>query len=94
MASLEKVLAEYTRAKSRRSQWENLWEEIYEIMLPMQEGFFDNSRADENMELIYDETAVVAIQGFASRLQSGLTPNFSANILTDFTLSPFAVRKN
>ena len=29
------------------------------------------------MELIYDETAVVAIQRFASRLQSGLTPNFS-----------------
>ena len=77
MATLEKVLAEYSRAKTRRTQWEDLWDEIYDIMLPMQEGFYDNERAEENMELIYDETAVVAIQGFASRLQSGLTPNFS-----------------
>jgi hypothetical protein len=74
---IEKVLFEYSRAKTRRSQWEDLWEEIYELMLPMQEGFFHQSRAEENMELIYDETAIVSIQGFASRLQSGLVPNFS-----------------
>lgn len=77
MATLEKVLAEYSRAKSRRTQWEDLWEEIYELMLPMQEGFFGNARAEENMELIYDETAVVAINRFSSRLQANIVPSFS-----------------
>ena len=78
MVTSEKLMGEFTRAKTRRTQWEDLWEEIYELMLPMQEGFFNKDQAEENMELIYDETAVVAIQRFASRLQSGLTPNFSS----------------
>jgi len=77
MIETNKVIALFKRAVARRSQWEDLWEEIYELMLPMQEGFFNQSLAEENMELIYDETAVVSIQRFASRLQSGLIPNFS-----------------
>ena len=77
MISADKICTLFKRAKARRSQWEDLWEEIYEIMLPMQEGFFDKTIAEENMDLIYDETAVVSIQRFASKLQSGLVPNFS-----------------
>ena len=61
MADIQKLLGLYKKAKNRRSQWEELWEEIYELMLPMQEGFFSNTVGEENMEMIYDETAVVSI---------------------------------
>ena len=77
MKTVDEILKLFKAAKSRRSQWEDLWEEIYELMLPMQEGFFGSSLGEENMELIYDETAVVSIQQFAATLQSQLVPNFS-----------------
>lgn len=77
MIETQKVCALYKKAVSRRTQWEDLWEEIYELMLPMQEGFYENSMGEENMEMIFDETGVVSIQRFASKLQSGLVPNFS-----------------
>ena len=54
--------------------WSDLWEEIYDYVLPHRESFFKESHAARRTESIYDETAVVGLPKFASRLQLGFFP--------------------
>ena len=51
----------------------DLWEEIYDYVLPHRESFFRNQAA-RRTENIYDETVVVGLPKFASRLQLGFFP--------------------
>jgi len=67
----------YQRAKALRENWVPLFEECYEYALPQRESFYYEERGQRRDEKIFDETAVVGVQEFASRLQSGLVPNFA-----------------
>ena len=40
-------------------------------------GFYAETAGQRRDDRIFDETAVVGVQEFASRLQSGLVPNFA-----------------
>ena len=45
--------------------------------MPQRESFYDETPAERRTDKIFDETAVVGIQEFASRLQSGIVPTFA-----------------
>tara|TARA_R110002020_G_scaffold188919_2_gene387767 strand:- start:303 stop:1889 length:1587 start_codon:yes stop_codon:yes gene_type:complete len=76
-------LKRYEKAKAVRQRWESLFDECYEYALPMRQTFSTNSLGERRDDKIFDETAVVGVQEFASRLQSGLVPNFAR--WADFT---------
>lgn len=70
-------LKKYEKAKSQRVVFEDLFQECYDYALPQREGFYYNAPGQRRDDKIFDETAVVGVQEFASRLQSGLVPNFA-----------------
>ena len=73
----KKYMDRYTKAKSLRENFVPLFEECYEYALPMRESFYSESVGQRRDDKIFDETAVVGVQEFASRLQSGIVPNFA-----------------
>tara|TARA_R100000315_G_scaffold62446_1_gene44060 strand:- start:1200 stop:2747 length:1548 start_codon:yes stop_codon:yes gene_type:complete len=75
--SADMMLQKYEKALSVRREFEELYDEIFEYCLPQRQGFKNYSAGQRRDDKIFDETAVVGIQEFASRLQSGLTPNFA-----------------
>ena len=75
--TVEQMLQSYEKAQAVRLNFEDLYDEIYEYCLPQRQGFKNFSAGERKDDKIFDETAVVGIQEFASRLQSGLTPNFA-----------------
>ena len=80
---INSFLKKYERAKSVRQRWESLFDECYEYALPMRQTFATQSIGERRDDKIFDETAVVGVQEFASRLQAGLVPNFAR--WADFT---------
>jgi hypothetical protein len=70
-------IEKYRKAKGFREQWVSLFEECYEYALPQRESFYYEEHGQRRDEKIFDETAVVGTQEFASRLQSGIVPNFA-----------------
>ncbi len=73
----KKYLDRYQKAKAFRENWVPLFEECYEYALPQRESFYYEEAGQRRDDRIFDETAVVGVQEFASRLQSGLVPNFA-----------------
>lgn len=71
---LANVMTKYKKAKGRWASWSDIWEEIYDYVLPHRESFFQETAAARRTENIYDETAVVGLPKFASRLQLGFFP--------------------
>ena len=76
-------LKKYEAAKNLRENFVPLFEECYEYSLPQRESFYAESVGQRRDDKIFDETAVVGVQEFASRLQQGLVPNFAR--WADFT---------
>ena len=75
--SAERVLARFQRAKTLREPWVSEYEECYEYALPSRESFYAQAAGQSRTDKIFDETAIVGVQEFASRLQSGLIPNYA-----------------
>ena len=73
----QKYMKLYETAKSKRENFVPLFEECYEYALPQRESFYHETIGQRRDDKIFDETAVVGVQEFASRLQSGLVPNFA-----------------
>lgn len=71
------IAARFQRAKRIKDQWLSKFEECYEYALPQRESFYAQAPAQTRTDKIFDETAVVGVQEFASRLQAGLVPNFA-----------------
>lgn len=61
----------------RRDNWVPVLEECYDYTMPLRESFFNETPGQRRGDKIYDETAVVGVQEFASRLQSGIVPTFA-----------------
>jgi hypothetical protein len=77
MSQSKMMLEKFERAKAKRASFESLFDECYEYALPMRQGFYYEANGQRRDDKIFDETAVVGVQEFASRLQSGLVPNFA-----------------
>lgn len=71
------VLKKYKEAQGIKDYWKDKFEEAYEYCLPNRESFYDESPGQKRTDKIFDETAVVGVQEFASRLQAGITPTFA-----------------
>jgi len=56
--------------------WKDKYEEAYEYTMPQRESFYEETIGDRRTDKIFDETAVVGIQEFASRLQAGICPTY------------------
>ena len=69
-------LKKYSLAEGLKSVWTPKFEEAYEYTMPGRESFYEESPGQKRTDRIFDETAVVGIQEFASRLQAGITPTF------------------
>ncbi|MBH48840.1 MAG: hypothetical protein CME71_11795 [Halobacteriovorax sp.] len=68
----------YMLAHGRWQQWTGLWQECYDLTLPQHERFYgEENRGATQADRIYDSTAPIALQEFASKAQDGLTPEFS-----------------
>lgn len=70
-------MRKYEKAKALRENFVPLFEECYEYALPQRESFYYETIGQRRDDKIFDETAVVGVQEFASRLQQGLVPNFA-----------------
>ena len=73
----ERVLSRFERAKQLRQPWVSEYEECYEYALPSRESFYQQAPGQSRLDKIFDETAIVGVQEFASRLQAGLIPNYA-----------------
>ena len=71
------ILEKYKEAVAVKDHWREKFEEAYEYCLPNRESFYDESPGQKRTDKIFDETAVVGVQEFASRLQSGIVPTFA-----------------
>ena len=74
---VDSVLKKYKEAEMLQDHWKPKYEEAYEYTLPQRQSFYEETPADRRTDKIFDETAVVGIQEFASRLQSGMVPTFA-----------------
>mgnify|MGYP000256397007 FL=1 len=70
------LMKRYETAKQHRSSWESHWKECYEYALPQREVFNETAEGSKKNTKIYDSTALIGTQRFASRLQSTLVPPF------------------
>lgn len=73
-ADYKKVMDRYKKAKGKWQNWSDIWEEIYDYVLPHRESFHGEFAGQRRTENIYDETAVTGLPRFASRLQLGFFP--------------------
>jgi hypothetical protein len=64
------------RALAKRQPWESSYQECYDYALPGRTSFFSRAPGQDAPD-IFDETAVVGVQEFASRVQAGIIPNFA-----------------
>lgn len=64
------------RAQTIASHWHHIWEECYDYAIPNRTSFYAEGTGEDRMDKVYDETAIISTQEFASRLQLGLTPPF------------------
>ena len=71
------ILKKYKEAETIKDYWKDKFEEAYEYCLPNRESFYEEAPGQKRTDKIFDETAVVGVQEFASRLQAGITPTFA-----------------
>jgi|TARA_R100000479_G_scaffold174643_1_gene123381 hypothetical protein len=77
MSGIENMLARYKRAESIKELWRPTFEECFEYSMPARESFYPTTAGQTKTDKIFDETAVVGVQEFASRLQAGIVPNYA-----------------
>jgi hypothetical protein len=75
--NVKMLLARYKHASAIKDLWLPTMEECYEFALPQRESFYSTTIGARRTDRIFDETAVVGVQEFASRLQSGIVPNYA-----------------
>lgn len=66
----------YQDAETIFDHWKDKYEEAYEYTMPSRESFYEETIGERRTDKIFDETAVVGIQEFASRLQAGIVPTY------------------
>lgn len=67
----------FQRAVQLKAPWLGVFEECFEYAMPGKESMFAQGDGQRRTDKIFDETAVVGVQEFASRLQAGIMPTFS-----------------
>lgn len=76
-AVVEKTLKLFEQAKQKRTPREARFDQAMRYTMPGRGAFFNQGDLDKEIDDIFDETAIVAVQEFASRFQAAMTPNHS-----------------
>jgi hypothetical protein len=71
---IEKLLQRYARAKALKGSWDKTLKDAYEYALPNREAINQKPEGSNKKTIIYDDTAIIALQKYANRVQSQLTP--------------------
>ncbi len=74
---IKRLMSRYKKAQAVKDLWLPVFEECYEFSLPQRESFYSETIGRRRGDRIFDETAVVGVQEFASRLQAGIVPNYA-----------------
>jgi len=75
MVNVDDILHRYKAVKGDRSNWETHWEEIAERVLPRQRGFIGKrTDGEKKQEKVFDSRPMIALDRFASVMDSMLTP--------------------
>jgi hypothetical protein len=76
MSDLAKgLIKEFEDLKGTRVNWDSLWDEVAERVMPRQANFLrSRTQGEDRTERIFDSTAVLANERFASIMESMLTP--------------------
>ena len=64
----------FERAKKRKQPWIPHFQDVYDYVFPYREGFYGQAEGQSKTDMIFDQTAVVGVPRFASRIQQGLFP--------------------
>lgn len=75
MANVKQTLDRFSKAVERRRTWEPIWRECFDYTMPNRDGLNTSVAGQRRDDLIFDETAVVGVQEFASRMVQGIVPN-------------------
>lgn len=70
------VLKDFETAKTERTPRESRFDQAFKFAMPGR-GSFYSTVTDKDVDDVFDETAVVGVQEFASRFQAAMTPNHS-----------------
>lgn len=71
------LLKRADKAKARRdSSWWSHMQECYSYAAPQRETFFEYTPGQQKNTEIYDDTAVIGLQMFASRMQQSVVPSW------------------
>jgi len=74
LGSFENLQGRFTKAKALKEQWVEHLRQCYEYALPQREVFYTHTPGEKKNTTLYDDTAVIAVKRFASRLQATLVP--------------------
>lgn len=74
VGSIENLLARYARAVEKREHWRSLMQDCYRYAVPDRELWDQQSPGQRKGHELYDSTAPIAVQEFASRIQSTVCP--------------------
>ena len=71
----EDILKRFNAANARKSLWIDTLQQAYQYSLPQRENFWENRREGQKKnEEVYDATAILGVQRYASRMQATLMP--------------------
>jgi hypothetical protein len=71
------TLARFESAQNLRRDWEGVWQDCYEYVLPYRNAFAASTSADRKYDRVYDATAADAVDQLAASLLAQLTPPWS-----------------
>jgi len=74
LGSVEQLIQRFDAAKARKMPWISHLRECYEYALPQRDNFSGQAKGAKKNTAIFDSTAVIGTQKFASRLQASLVP--------------------
>jgi hypothetical protein len=95
LGKVEQLIQRFDAAKARKMPWIPHLRECYEYALPQRETFSMQSKGTKKNTAIFDSTAVIGVQKYASRLQASLVPPWrNWTILTPGSEVPEQERDN
>lgn len=78
MPDVQELVARYERLRSDRAAWDAHWQETAERVLPRAAEFtMRNQAGTKRTQKTFDSTAQLALERFASAMESLLTPRAS-----------------
>ncbi len=73
----DQILKSYEQAKSRRQNWEGLWQDCYNYALPQRDSFGGFLKGQSKTDHLFDGTAMDSVEQLAASLLGNLTPPWS-----------------